>query len=42
MELGFGIGLFIAREILQRHEGSISVESEKGSGSVFSFMLPCK
>lgn len=39
---GFGIGLFIAREILQRHEGSISVESEKGKGSVFSFMLPCK
>ena len=27
---GFGIGLFIASEIIQRHNGSISVESAKG------------
>ncbi len=38
---GFGIGLFIAKEIIIRHNGSISVESEKGEGSVFTFTLPC-
>jgi PAS domain S-box-containing protein len=37
---GFGIGLFIANEIIQRHEGSISVESIKGKGSVFIVTLP--
>jgi PAS domain S-box-containing protein len=38
---GFGIGLFIASEIIQRHNGSIRVESEKGKGSVFTVTLPC-
>ena len=37
---GFGIGLFIAKEIIQRHEGTIHLESEKGKGSVFTFTLP--
>jgi PAS domain S-box-containing protein len=37
---GFGIGLFIAKEIVERHKGSISVESEKGKGSVFTVTLP--
>lgn len=37
---GFGIGLFIANEIVQRHDGTMSVESEKGKGSVFTFTLP--
>lgn len=37
---GFGIGLFIAKEFIQKHGGRISVESEKGKGSVFSFILP--
>lgn len=37
---GFGIGLFIAKEIIQRHGGSIFVHSEKGKGSVFTFTLP--
>jgi PAS domain S-box-containing protein len=37
---GFGIGLFIASEIVQRHHGTISVESEKGKGSVFTVTLP--
>jgi len=37
---GFGIGLFIAAEIVQRHNGKISVESEPGRGSIFSFSLP--
>ena len=37
---GFGIGLFIAKEIIQRHGGSIGLTSEKGKGSVFTFTLP--
>ena len=37
---GFGIGLFIASEIIQRHNGSISVQSEKGKGSVFTVLIP--
>jgi PAS domain S-box-containing protein len=37
---GFGIGLFIAKETVKRHDGMIKVESEKGRGSVFTFTLP--
>ncbi|MEO8405360.1 MAG: PAS domain S-box protein [Chitinophagaceae bacterium] len=37
---GFGIGLFIAAEIIQRHDGTIKVESEKDRGAIFSFTLP--
>jgi signal transduction histidine kinase len=37
---GFGIGLFIASEIIHRHHGTISVESQKGRGSVFTVTLP--
>ena len=37
---GFGIGLFIASEIIQRHKGKFYVESEKGEGSTFTFTLP--
>ena len=39
---GLGIGLYIANEIIKRHDGTLSVESEKGQGSVFSFTLPYK
>jgi signal transduction histidine kinase len=37
---GFGIGLFIASEIVHRHNGTINVESEKGKGSLFTVILP--
>ena len=37
---GLGIGLYIAREIIQRHGGKLTVESKKGEGSLFSFTLP--
>jgi PAS domain S-box-containing protein len=37
---GFGIGLFIANEIIERHNGIIKIDSEKGKGSVFTFTLP--
>lgn len=39
---GLGIGLYISHEIIKRHGGTLSVESEKGRGSVFSFTLPYK
>jgi PAS domain S-box-containing protein len=39
---GFGIGLFICSEIIQRHQGKISVTSQPGKGSVFSFAIPLK
>lgn len=37
---GLGIGLYISREIIDRHHGRIWVESQKGAGSTFSFSLP--
>ncbi len=36
---GFGIGLFIVKEIIERHDGTIEVESEIGKGSEFVFSL---
>jgi PAS domain S-box-containing protein len=37
---GFGIGLFIANEIVTRHGGFIDVISEKGKGATFTIKLP--
>jgi signal transduction histidine kinase len=37
---GTGIGLFITKSIIEKHGGSITVESEAGAGSVFTFTLP--
>jgi len=37
---GLGIGLFISREIIERHHGKLWVESEPGKGSTFYFSLP--
>lgn len=36
---GFGIGLYLANEIIERHKGEIQLNSELGKGSEFSFIL---
>jgi two-component system sensor histidine kinase VicK len=37
---GFGIGLYLCAEIIQRHNGKIGLMSEPGKGTTFYFLLP--
>lgn len=37
---GSGIGLSLCRQIVEHHDGEISLESEEGKGAAFTFTLP--
>jgi two-component system cell cycle sensor histidine kinase/response regulator CckA len=37
---GLGVGLYMAREVVEAYGGSISVHSEIGEGTTFSFTVP--
>jgi PAS domain S-box-containing protein len=39
---GLGMGLYITHEIVKRHDGEMTVESEEGQGSTFVVSLPLK
>ena len=38
---GMGIGLFISRWIIERHQGRLWAERNDGPGASFSFSIPC-
>ena len=39
--VGNGLGLSLVYRIVQLSQGEISVESQKGIGTVFTVILPC-
>lgn len=37
---GLGLGLFISKQIIDAHQGNLSVKSQEGLGSIFTIELP--
>ncbi len=38
--VGLGVGLYLCRSLIERHQGQVGVESRVGDGSTFWFSLP--
>ena len=41
-QVGTGLGLYLCKQVITAHGGEIFVESQKGKGSTFSFIIPVK
>jgi signal transduction histidine kinase len=39
---GMGLGLAVAKAMIELHGGRIWAESEEGKGSIFTFLLPAE
>lgn len=39
---GYGLGLAIAKQIIERHHGSVKVQSQPGKGTIFTIQLPIR
>lgn len=39
-EVSLGLGLYLVREIIGRHDGEVDVDTTKGEGSTFTLVLP--
>ena len=37
---GMGVGLFVSRSIIEKHQGRLHAEPNDGPGATFSFSLP--
>jgi signal transduction histidine kinase len=37
---GIGLGLYLCKQIIRAHKGSIGADSEETKGSVFYFTIP--